>query len=147
MGREELVSELCPVDRSGDSFAFSDAVGERNLIRAFAQLEDIGRNSDAIFSLLGLLYAKGHALMLAASSSDDALIASSAKIHPYALKIARSQLRGWGVPSVRRLLGELLKLDSEIKSGYKRSGIARLQLLLAKLLDPELATHPRPLRS
>lgn len=128
----EWVRLICPSDQVPDRFGLVDALADKDAARALSGLEQLVAAGEGQLGIVALLASKVRALLLVAASSDDTRIASAVGLNPYALRIARRQVARWTPLQLRRLYGDLLRLDVMLKSAERASVPARLAVVIAR---------------
>lgn len=114
---KEIVSKYTEID----NFKFSDAIINKNMIKAFSILEELQNNNVDAIMLIGLLASQYRTilgvLILNNENKSDSEIASILEIHPYRVKMAKEKSYYFTIELLKEHLCFLAELDAKIKKG------------------------------
>jgi len=135
---ERDVTEMVLNEPEEDMFAFLDAVAAKNKSRATALLETQIDAGIEPMQILAMLARSVRLLIQAKDCSERGLTADAATgemgAHPFAVKKALAQARGFEMSSLKNLHAALLDADRKIKTGLVPSPRAALDLVVARAL-------------
>ncbi|MGI6126118.1 MAG: DNA polymerase III subunit delta [Planifilum sp.] len=115
------VERMVPRTLEEDVFKLVDRVAGRKLEEAFAILYDLLNQREEPIRILALMIRQFRIMLqvkvLAAQGKSEREIASLLGLHPYPVKLARRQGKGFSEEQLRRLLLAAIETDQAIKSG------------------------------
>ncbi len=108
-------------DPEKTAFGFIDAVAQRNISKAAAELADLRSRSSNAIMIIALL-ASHFALMWRAKEAGEkgisqASLPKALGVHPYSARKALQQSRSWSFRDLENALRLLLSVDESLKSG------------------------------
>jgi DNA polymerase-3 subunit delta len=130
------VSALVQNQTDEKIFALTDAISNKNRALALKLLEEQlkqGVNEVYIMTMLSRQIKILLAVRAALDNGMDAkTIGQKMKIHPYVLQKSLNQARNFNLPSLKAVLGAMIKMDFNYKTG-KLPAPLMMTLLLAKI--------------
>ncbi len=117
----EHVADCVSPDPEMNTFAFVDAVANKNLGKAFSEVEDLkvhGVNPIFMIAVLGshfgLMWRTKEAVQ---SGVNQSSLGTSLGVHPYAAKKAFEQSKRWSFSQMEKALRLLCHVDESLKTG------------------------------
>lgn len=107
----ENLELFLPEKDAGSIFVLIDAIAQKKLGASLAAVDkqlEHGNSVHALLTLIGKHLGLLHHVLATPEKPID--------VHPYALKKAQAQSRGFTIPRLRALLAELLTIDQQLKS-------------------------------
>lgn len=107
----ENLEQFLPEKDAGSIFVLIDAIAQKKLGASLAACDaqlDQGNSAHALLTLIGKHLGLLHHVLVTPAEPID--------VHPYALKKAQAQSRGFTPQRLRALLAELLSIDQQLKS-------------------------------
>ena len=134
---EAEVAEIASSTPESDTFAFSNAILEKNKKSAFIALDEMkSRRVDPIM-ILGMLAKTYTDVMNVAIMLKDGVgqndIQNATKMNPYKLKLYISAAKKYSAEHAKKILAELTRVDSGAKYGGVM-GYTAIELFISKYL-------------
>ncbi|HET7628397.1 MAG TPA: DNA polymerase III subunit delta [Bacillales bacterium] len=132
----DVVDLLCAKTLESNVFALVDRVVRRNLPEAFVILNDLIKQKEDPIRLLALLVRQFRIIFqvkqLKESGYTQGQMAKRLSLHPYAVKVAAQQGKGFEKERLLQWLSEMTETDFAMKTGKMDKRLA-LELILTKL--------------
>ena len=120
---EDMVRSMVVADVSYNIFELSDAILNKNTDKAIKVTKFLLETEEA-YSVIGLLYNYFRRLLIVGitpSNIDNANIAKSLQVKPYAITLARNQCKQIGIKKLYNLCEEMQKIDLKIKNEFSNA--------------------------
>jgi len=131
--KKEDVETLVREEIHPKIFELIDALGERNIKKAYSLLSELisfGENESYILSMIAYQFRN---LLIVKEFLEKGRPLDSIGLHPYALKKAKIQANNFTNKQLREIYGKLLEADINIKTGNLKPHVA-LDLLISEFL-------------
>ncbi len=117
----QVVLACVSQDPEKTAFGFIDAVAQRNVTKAAAELQDLKSRSSNTIMIIALL-ASHFALMWRAKEADGKGVSQASLpkvlgVHPFSARKALQQSRSWSLRDLENAFTLLLAVDESVKSG------------------------------
>ncbi|MBQ8749300.1 MAG: DNA polymerase III subunit delta [Clostridia bacterium] len=117
---EDMIKTLSVKDVSYNIFELTESLGNKDTEHAINTLNYLLKDEDPI-AIIGLLYGYFRRLLIVAMTPaevDNANIANSLQIKPYAITLARKQCKLFGAKKLYDLCDKLQKIDLKAKTNF-----------------------------
>jgi len=135
---EELVNRLASPTLESDVFSMVNRIMHRDAQESFRILADLFQQKEESVKLLALIMRQFRIIFQTELYQKQGLsqkqIASRLKLHPYAIKIAAEQTKGYGEHALKKAVILCSDTDVAIKTGQVDK-VVGLQLLIQKLIS------------
>lgn len=125
---EEVVDELTSRLLENNIFSLIDAVANLRMEQAFQLLSDLQKNKEEPVKILALLARQFRIILLSKEAArtgySERDIASQLAVHPYGVKLALTQGKGFTEKQLQKIMMKLADLDYQIKSGQIDKNLA-----------------------
>jgi len=126
---------LTAQEQEGNIFDMTDALGERNGLKALEQLHILLETND-VLELSGMINRQFRLLLQAREILDERKgedqIREELNLHPYVAKKLTEQARHFSIEQLETIYRKLLKIDIDIKSGGMPGDVA-FEVLIAEM--------------
>ncbi|WP_436666520.1 DNA polymerase III subunit delta [Priestia koreensis] len=121
MIKREHVEKLVPKTLEQNVFALVEAVVKRQVSDALVMYDELVRNNEEPIKILALLVSQFrllyHTKQLSAQGYGQQQIAQTLKVHPFRVKLAMQQSRGFEENELKGIMKDLANADYEMKTG------------------------------
>ncbi len=130
-----VTADLVTPETDYKIFELSDAVANKNPVKASAVLKSLSGSGAAASAMLGAIYSHFRRLLYCAVGAGDPALAQKLGVKEYAVKMAAAQARTFSPVRLKKICDEFHKTDFALKSGEIGDKAGLETFVLRILLD------------